>query len=79
MMRQDLSRQLEQMLSSLSPREREVLPLRFGIGDEGAHTLDDVGARFDLTRERIWRIETMALRKLRLAPRGRALGASTEN
>jgi RNA polymerase primary sigma factor len=79
MLREDLARQVERALSSLSPRERDVLRLRFSIGDAEAHTLDEVGARFDLTRERIRQIEAVALRKLRLAPRGRPLGAFTEN
>ncbi len=62
---QDLSNQVERALSMLSPKEKEILRLRFGIGEEGEHTLEEVGRRFSVTRERIRQIETKALRKLR--------------
>ena len=65
-MSQDLTDQMQRALSRLSPRERDVLRLRFGIGDERSHTLEEVGERFALTRERIRQIEAQALRKLRL-------------
>ena len=61
----DLAKQVGRALSALSPREREVLRLRFGLADAEEHTLDEVGARFALTRERIREIEVTALRKLR--------------
>jgi RNA polymerase primary sigma factor len=77
--KQDLSIQVERALSNLAPRERDVIRLRFGIGDEPARTLEEIGARFNLTRERIRQIELIALRKLRLAPTGRSLRAFTEN
>jgi RNA polymerase primary sigma factor len=61
---------VERALAKLSPREREVLRLRFGLGTEREHTLDEIGTRFSLTRERIRQIELKALTKLRqLAPR----------
>jgi RNA polymerase primary sigma factor len=66
MMSQDLTDQMQRALDRLSPRERDVLRLRFGIGDERSHTLEEVGERFALTRERIRQIEAQALRKLRL-------------
>jgi RNA polymerase primary sigma factor len=53
------------VLSSLSPRERQVLELRFGLGDGRARTLEEVGRDFDVTRERIRQIEAKALRQLR--------------
>jgi RNA polymerase primary sigma factor len=56
---------LERALGVLSERERDVLRLRFGLGAEREHTLDEIGARFSLTRERIRQIETQALAKLR--------------
>jgi RNA polymerase primary sigma factor len=60
-------------LGSLSGKEREVLRLRFGIGTDREHTLEEIGARFSLTRERIRQIEAAALRKLRRLGRGEDL------
>jgi RNA polymerase primary sigma factor len=76
---QDLTNQVERALGTLSAKEKEILRLRFGIGDEGEHTLEEVGKRFSVTRERIRQIETKALRKLRHPLRGRALKAFVEN
>ncbi len=76
---QDLTTQVERALSTLSPKEKEILRLRFGIGEAGEHTLEEVGRRFAVTRERIRQIETKALRKLRHPLRGRALRAFVEN
>ncbi len=76
---QDLTTQVERALGTLSPKEKEILRLRFGIGEEGEHTLEEVGRRFSVTRERIRQIETKALRKLRHPLRGRALKAFVEN
>jgi RNA polymerase primary sigma factor len=76
---QDLTLQVERALSTLSPKEKEILRLRFGIGEAGEHTLEEVGRRFSVTRERIRQIETKALRKLRHPLRGRALRAFVEN
>jgi RNA polymerase primary sigma factor len=73
---QDLSDQVERALDGLTQRERDVLRLRFGIGAEGGLTLEEVGERFALTRERIRQIEAQALRKLR---HGRTLRAFAEN
>jgi RNA polymerase primary sigma factor len=53
------------ILSSLSPREGRVIQLRFGLKDGRAHTLDEVGRKFGVTRERVRQIEAKALRKLR--------------
>ena len=55
----------ENVLKSLTPREEQVLKLRFGIGDGTEHTLEEVGRTFNVTRERIRQIEYKALRKLR--------------
>ena len=76
---QDLTTQVERALSTLSAKEKEILRLRFGIGEAGEHTLEEVGRRFSVTRERIRQIETKALRKLRHPLRGRALKAFVEN
>jgi RNA polymerase primary sigma factor len=69
---------VERALNALSEKEREVLRLRFGIGTDQEHTLEDIGTRFGLTRERIRQIETRALRKLRRLPRGETLRALLE-
>jgi RNA polymerase primary sigma factor len=76
---QDLTTQVERALATLSPKEKEILRLRFGIGEEGEHTLEEVGRRFAVTRERIRQIEAKALRKLRHPLRGRNLKAFIEN
>jgi len=79
LLNQDLTTQVERALSTLSPKEKEILRLRFGIGEEGEHTLEEVGQRFAVTRERIRQIEAKALRKLRHPLRGRNLRAFVEN
>ena len=61
------------VLGTLSPREEQVLKMRFGIGKNGNHTLEEVGQDFDVTRERIRQIEAKALRKLRHPSRSRLL------
>ncbi len=76
---QDLMAQVEKALNTLSQKEREILRLRFGIGEDGEHTLEEVGKRFAVTRERIRQIEAKALRKLRHPLRGRNLRAFVEN
>ncbi|HZS33239.1 MAG TPA: sigma-70 family RNA polymerase sigma factor [Methylomirabilota bacterium] len=76
---QDLTSQVERALSGLSEKEAQILRLRFGIGEEGEHTLEEVGQRFDVTRERIRQIEAKALRKLRSPLRGRGLRSFVEN
>ena len=55
----------DEVLSSLTAREAKVLRMRFGIGMNTDHTLEEVGKQFDVTRERIRQIEAKALRKLR--------------
>ncbi|MDP2689452.1 MAG: RNA polymerase sigma factor RpoD, partial [Deltaproteobacteria bacterium] len=61
----DLTEHMNEVLSTLSPREEKVLRMRFGIGEAKDHTLEEVGAFFNVTRERIRQIEAKALRKLR--------------
>ena len=60
-----LREQIEQVLCTLTDRERRVLKLRFGLDDGRPRTLEEVGKEFDVTRERIRQIEAKALRKLR--------------
>ncbi|MCK4338719.1 MAG: RNA polymerase sigma factor RpoD [Candidatus Cloacimonetes bacterium] len=60
-----LRKQVESVLSTLSKRERRVIKLRFGIGDETPRTLEEVGHIFDITRERVRQIEEKAKEKLR--------------
>jgi RNA polymerase primary sigma factor len=61
------------ILSTLSPREERVLRMRFGIGTQSDHTLEEVGQQFTVTRERIRQIEAKALRKLRHPSRSKKL------
>jgi RNA polymerase primary sigma factor len=65
LMAADLTDQLHRAIAALSPKEQEVLRLRFGLGDAEPRTLEEVGRHFALTRERIRQIEGTALRKLR--------------
>jgi len=62
-----------EVLGSLTPRERKVLELRFGLEDGRSRTLEEVGREFNVTRERIRQIEAKALRKLRHPTRSRKL------
>lgn len=68
-----LREQVENALSALSDRERQVLQLRFGLNNNKEHTLEEVSRYFDVTRERIRQIEAKALRKLRHPTRSREL------
>jgi RNA polymerase primary sigma factor len=68
-----LKDKLEEILSTLSPREARVLRLRFGLDDGTTYTLEEVGQKFGLTRERIRQIEGRALRQLRHPKRARQL------
>lgn len=66
---QELREQINEALSTLTPREEKVLRMRFGIGEATHYSLEEIGVRFALTRERIRQIEIKALRKLRHATR----------
>ncbi len=68
-----LKEQLDEVLQTLTPREAKVLRMRFGLDDGNPQTLEEVGAEFNVTRERIRQIEAKALRKLRHPSRSKKL------
>ena len=68
-----LAEKIEEILSTLSPREARILRLRFGLVNGRSYTLEEVGQKFGLTRERIRQIEGKALRRLRHPRRSRQL------
>lgn len=69
----EASQRIEQVLSSLTEREEKIIRMRFGIGVNSEHTLEEVGKYFNLTRERIRQIEIKALKKLRHPARSKQL------
>ncbi len=75
----NLKEQTQHVLSTLTPREEMVLKLRFGVGEYSEHTLEEVGQKFAVTRERIRQIEAKALRKLRHPSRSKELRSFLEN
>ena len=75
----NLKEQTAAVLQTLTPREEQVIRMRFGIGDGSEHTLEEVGQRFSVTRERIRQIEAKALRKLRHPSRSRKLKTFLED
>jgi RNA polymerase primary sigma factor len=68
-----LQQEIEQTLDTLSEREKDVVKLYFGIGEETAHTLEEIGQRFNLTRERVRQIKEKALRRLKHCSRSKRL------
>ncbi|HEX2569117.1 MAG TPA: sigma-70 family RNA polymerase sigma factor [Polyangia bacterium] len=75
----DLSREIRRSLASLTPREEKILRMRFGIGEKGEHTLEDVGKVYGVTRERIRQIEAKALGRLRATGRSSRLKTLIED
>ncbi len=75
----NLKETTSRVLSQLTPREERVLRMRFGIGMNTDHTLEEVGKQFHVTRERIRQIEAKALRKLKHPSRGKKLKPFLEN
>jgi RNA polymerase primary sigma factor len=69
----DLRETTTRMLASLTPREERIVRMRFGIGMNSDHTLEEVGQQFAVTRERIRQIEAKALRKLKHPSRSKVL------
>ncbi len=72
---ESLRLEIEKALDTLSPREAEVINLYFGLNSEKALTLEEIGARFNLTRERVRQIKEKAIRRLRHASRSKSLRA----
>jgi len=68
--RKELAARIEEIMSTLRPREKKVLCMRFGIGLDTDYTLEEIGATYDVTRERIRQIEASAARKLKSPYRG---------
>ena len=68
-----MNEEINDVLSTLSERERKIIILRFGLNNEVPRTLEEVGAEFNLTRERIRQIENQVLRKFRLPKYSRRL------
>ena len=69
-----LKEEIKNVLLTLQEREQEVLELRFGLVDGTSHTLEEVGKKFNVTRERIRQIEAKAIRKLRHPTRAKRFG-----
>jgi len=74
----ELRRATEEALAQLSPREADVLRLRFGVGTASEHTLEEVGRKYQVTRDRIRQIEAKALKKLGRRGHGRRLASFIE-
>jgi RNA polymerase primary sigma factor len=79
MLGSDLRARTRRVLKSLTPREEQILKMRFGVGDGAEHTLEEVGRSFQVTRERIRQIESKALKKLRHPSRSEILRGLLEN
>ncbi len=75
LMADSLKREIEQALATLSPREAEVIRLYFGLNIDQPLTLEEIGVKFSLTRERVRQIKEKAIRRLRHASRSKALRA----
>jgi RNA polymerase primary sigma factor len=73
-----LKNRIEQVLKTLTYREREIIKLRYGIGDGYTYTLEEVGRIFKVTRERVRQVEAKAIRKLQHPVRARKLTGFVE-
>ncbi|MDE6106265.1 MAG: RNA polymerase sigma factor RpoD/SigA [Bacteroidales bacterium] len=73
LMKESLSREIERALSALTDKERDVINLFYGIGGHHGLTLDEIAAKFDLTRERVRQIKEKAIRRLKNSSRSRHL------
>ena len=79
MIHSNLRETTTRVLASLTPREERVVRMRFGLGMNSEHTLEEVGQQFSVTRERIRQIEAKALRKLKHPSRSRVLRSFLDN
>lgn len=77
-MEADMKKQIDKILSSLTPKEEQIIRRRFGIGEAEPRTLEEVGLEFEVTRERIRQIEAKAIRKLRHPSRSKWLRTLVE-
>ena len=75
LMRESLQREIERSLSTLNDREKDIVMLFFGIGKKHGLTLEEIGSKFDLTRERVRQIKEKAIRRLRHNSRSKLLKA----
>ncbi|MBS4057419.1 MAG: RNA polymerase sigma factor RpoD/SigA [Bacteroidetes bacterium] len=75
LMRESLGKEIQRSLSSLSDKEREIINMYYGIGMSHSLTLEEIGAKFDLTRERVRQIKEKAIRRLKHTARSRLLKA----
>jgi RNA polymerase primary sigma factor len=75
LMRESLGREIQRSLASLSEKERDVINMYYGIGMSHGYTLEEIGAKFDLTRERVRQIKEKAIRRLKHTARNRLLKA----
>jgi RNA polymerase primary sigma factor len=75
LMHESLTREIQRSLSTLSEKERDVVSLYYGIGQNHGLTLEEIGAKFDLTRERVRQIKEKAIRRLKHTSRSRLLKA----
>ncbi|MFH0893957.1 MAG: RNA polymerase sigma factor RpoD/SigA [Bacteroidota bacterium] len=73
MIKESLSKEIDRSLSSLTDREKDVVLLFYGIGENHGHTLDEIAERFDLTRERVRQIKEKAIRRLKHTARSKLL------
>jgi RNA polymerase primary sigma factor len=73
LMNDSLRQEVERSLDGLTGREGDVIRLYFGLGGHQPHTLEEIGRKFDLTRERVRQIKEKAIRRLKHAGRGRGL------
>ncbi|MDX9907775.1 MAG: sigma-70 family RNA polymerase sigma factor, partial [Bacteroidales bacterium] len=75
LMRESLNKEIQRSLSTLTDKERDVINLYYGIGMNHGLTLDEIGAKFNLTRERVRQIKEKAIRRLKHTSRSKLLKA----